>query len=94
MGIACRGEYPPLCVSRKKEFYHACSLVCSNVPFSRTRVWTAPVRDVLDNGDAFSQQRAFVKHQSRHVAQRVHLPVVAAWFDDLGMLVHLNGCKR
>ena len=39
---------------------------------------------------AFSQQRTIIEHKSWYVAQRVHLVVVAASFNDFGVLVYLD----
>src|SRR5262245_44695711 len=43
---------------------------------------------------SFGEESAIVEHQGRYVTQRVHLPVVAAAFNDFGVLIDLDGGER
>ncbi len=52
------------------------------------------IGNVLHNGRPFREQGAVTEYQGRYVAQRIHLPVVAAAFDDFRVLVDLDGRER
>ncbi len=52
------------------------------------------VRDVLDDGRAFGDQRAVVEHERGHIAERVHGAEVAAAVERLRLGVRLGRLER